>query len=108
MPSAIVATEAAKAALARLSDEHGDIILHLTGGWCARTPLVLPRGDLKLGARDKLLGSVQGIPIYKMETAPSGDDPGETSYVLDVVDGLTIGFSLQVAPGRHFILTDAA
>lgn len=107
MPASITATPAAKAALSRLRSEHGDIILHVTGGWCAFTPLVLARGDLHLGPRDNLLGHVDGVPVYKMLTEPAAV-PDTAPHVLDIVDGMTIGFSLEAAPGKHFMLTAPA
>lgn len=97
----IPATPAAKAALSQVRASHGDIILHVTGGWCARTPLVLKRDEIKLGVRDVLIGTVDGVPVYRMQTAP---DEAIPSYVLDVVDGLPIGFSIEPAPGKHFVL----
>lgn len=110
MPAAITATSAAKAALSNLRTSHGDIVLHLTGGCCdARTPLVLAATDLKLGARDQLFGEVEGVKVYEMATASGdGDACHRTTFVLDVIDGLSVGFSLEAAPGKRFTLRDAA
>lgn len=104
MPATISATAAARAALARVRADHGNIILHVTGGWCARTPLVLRADDLALGARDVLLAVIDGVPIYKM---PSSPDEVAGAYLLDVVEGLPIGFSIEAGPGKHFILNSA-
>lgn len=111
MAASISVTAAAKAALERLKKQHGDIVMHLTGGCCdARTPLVLNADDLKLGARDGVFGQVEGVTIYEMQ-GPSdaeGDTCPISKFVLDVTDGLGVGFSLEAAPGKRFTLRNAA
>lgn len=111
MPASISATPAARAALAQLKAAHGDIVLHLTGGCCdARTPLALAATELKLGARDVLFGEVEGVNIYEMAEQPADGDAccSRTGFILDVVDGMTVGFSLEAAPGKRFTLRNAA
>lgn len=109
MPASVSATAAARNALSKLRSQHGEIVLHLTGGCCdARTPLVLSASDLKLGARDALFGEVDGVKIYEMGDADAGAACHRTTFVLDLVDGLSVGFSLEAAPGKRFTLRDAA
>lgn len=104
----ISATLAASEALARLRARHGDIILHVTGGCCdARTPLCLPANELRLGSRDILLGTVAGVPVYEMQSTPeicycTG------AYVLDMVPGVPVGFSLDPGSGMRFTIREAA
>lgn len=105
-PRPIVATAAAKQALERMRAEHGEIILHVTGGCCdARTPLCLPAGALLLGPRDILLGTVEGVRVYEMQSTPeicfcTGD------YVLDVRPGVPVGFSLDPGEGMRFAIRE--
>jgi uncharacterized protein (DUF779 family) len=109
MPASITATPAARTALSTLRAAHGEIVLHLTGGCCdARTPLVLDASDLKLGARDTLFGEVDGVQIYAMGSDADGAACQRATFVLDLVDGLSVGFSLEAAPGKRFSLRDAA
>lgn len=102
----ITATPAAKRSLERLRGEHGDIILHVTGGCCdARTPLCLLAGDLSLGPRDILLGIVEGVPVYEMQSTPeicycTGH------YLLDLVRGVPVGFSIDTGEGMRFAIRE--
>ena len=102
----IAATAAAKQALNQLRARHGDIILHVTGGCCdARTPLCLPAGELRLGSRDILLGKVEGVPVYEMQSTPEicyccG------AYLLDMVAGVPVGFSLDPGQGMRFAIRE--
>lgn len=107
MPTTIIATPEAKAALARIRSHHGPVLLHVTGGCCdARTPLCLSCSDLRLGPRDVLLGTVDDVPVYEMESAPDDVCACCGALILDVVDGLPVGFSLEAAPGKRFTLRD--
>ena len=102
----IAATAMAKATLDRLRNRYGPIILHVTGGCCdARTPLCLPAGELRLGARDILLGNVEGVPVYEMQSTPDvcyccG------CYLLDMAPGVPVGFSLDVGDGLRFSIRE--
>lgn len=108
MGASISATPEARAALQSLRASHGDIVLHLTGGWVdSRTPLVLAASELRLGARDALFGEIDGVKIYQMSGPEECKAWGGGAFALDLVKGLSVGFSLEVAPGKRFILLDA-
>jgi uncharacterized protein len=107
MPNEIVATPAARTALAKVQATHGPVIFHITGGCCdARSPLCLPVGEFRLGARDLLIGEVEGVPVYEMEAAPEPCCCCGGCYLLDLVEGLTVGFSLEAAPGKRFAIRE--
>ncbi len=102
----ISATPEARRALERLKAEHGPILLHVTGGCCdARTPLCLKKGEFRLGARDILLGVVEGVEVYEMQSTPeavfcAGD------YLLEMRPGLPVGFSLDAGGGERFAIRE--
>lgn len=96
----IIASDAARATLAAMKERHGDIILHVSGGW-SKAPIVLPVGELRLGPRDILLGEVDGVAIYEMQITPDGFGSGG-DYTLDVVRGVPVGFSLVPEGGVVF------
>jgi uncharacterized protein (DUF779 family) len=106
----ISATPDARAALRRAAEEHGPLMFHTTGGRVGGRlyPICLPARSLRLGARDHLLGEVEGVPIYEMEDREGGVTCGARSYILDVVPGPAIGFSIAAAPGQRFTLKSVA
>lgn len=106
----ISATPEACAALQRASKEHGPLMFHTSGGRVGgrQYPICLPAQALRLGARDHLLGEVEGIPIYEMADRDSGVACRARAYVLDVEVGPAIGFSISAAPGKRFTLMPVA
>ena len=102
----ILATPEARVALLRAAEEHGPLMFHTSGGRVGGRsyPICLPAEALRLGARDHLLGKVEGIPIYEMEDRDGGVTCRSRSYVLDVAAGPAIGFSIAAGPGKRFRL----
>ncbi len=109
-PVQISATPEACAALRRVATEHGPLMFHTSGGRVGgrQYPICLPAEALRLGARDHLLGEVEGVPVYEMEDRDGSVACRANSYVLDVAAGPAIGFSIGAAPGRRFTLTPVA
>ena len=98
-PCTITATDAAIRALDTLRAEHGPLILHITaGGDDSGTPICLPANELRIGPRDVLLGTVHGVEVFEMATRADGHFR-TGSFVVDVVAGVPVGFSLT--PGDH-------
>ena len=106
MPNEILATPEARQALARIRSEHGNVIFHVTGGCCdAHSPLCLPAGELRLGARDVLIGAFDGVAFYEMENS-ADECCCSATYVLDVMPGTGVGFSIAPGPGLRFTLRE--
>ena len=101
--SRVSATAEALAWIAKLTVQHGPLMFHQSGGCCdGSAPMCYPRGELKLGARDVLLGEIGGVPFY------IGGDQFErwqhTDLVVDVVPGRGAGFSLEGPEGVRFLI----
>jgi len=104
----IVVTDAAKQTLGRLRDRYGDIILHVTGGF-TKAPICLSAGEIRLGSLDVFLGKADGVPVYEMQITPEAfNSNGDDEYVLDVVAGVPIGFSLDPGDGMNFTIARQA
>lgn len=106
----ISATPEARAALLRAVEDYGSVMFHTSGGRIGGRafPICLPIDALRLGARDHLLGKVEGVPIYEMEDRDGGATCRAPAYVLDVAAGPSIGFSIPAAPGKRFTLQPLA
>ena len=99
----VMATESALALIETLKASHGPLMFHQSGGCCdGSAPMCYPEGELRLGARDVLLGEVGGCPYY------IGGDQFErwkhTDLTLDVVPGRGAGFSLEAPLGVRFLI----
>ena len=97
------ATDRARELITKLVRAHGPLMFHQSGGCCdGSAPMCYPDGDFRIGARDVLLGRIEGCPYY------IGGDQWErwrhTRLVLDVVPGRGAGFSLEAPEGVRFII----
>lgn len=100
----IEATEEARRWLRRLRDTHGEILLHQSGGCCdGSAPMCYPQKEFRVGSRDVLLGTMEGVPFYV----------GGKQYrvwkdwfvTLDARPGRAGIFSLEGAEGVRFVTT---
>ncbi len=96
-------TNEAIALLRELVEEHGELLFHQSGGCCdGSAPMCYPRRELRLGARDVLLGEVGGTPFFM------GGDQFEywkhTHLTIDVVKGRGSGFSIEAPRGVRFLV----
>ncbi|KAA8966881.1 DUF779 domain-containing protein [Mycobacterium sp.] len=117
----VVVTAAAAALLRRLSEQHGPLMFHQSGGCCdGSSPMCYPQGDFVVGDRDVLLGVLDiesglepgiepdvendadgGVPVWI--SGPQFQAWKHTQLVIDVVPGRGGGFSLEVPEGVRFL-----
>ena len=106
MAQRVTATPAALDLLERLRAQHGDLIVHISGGCCdGSSPMCLRAADLPASPHDTQLGSLAGVPVVI-----DGDQdrrwrhPG---FDLDVAPGAAGGFSLEALQDLHFTAASA-
>ncbi|MFD2450914.1 DUF779 domain-containing protein [Ideonella paludis] len=88
----VVATEAARALLARLRAKHGEILIYQSHGCCdGSTPMAFKPAELSLGRDDLLYAEVDGTPLWMGRTQV--DYTIGTQLILDVGQG-SLGPSL--------------
>ena len=98
----VTATPTALAALARLREQRGAVILYQSGGCCdGSLPICLELGDLRIGDGDVLLGSVGGCPVYIDDRQYAVWK--HTQLIIDVGEGEPEGFSLPAGDDHHFV-----
>ncbi|MFH8367159.1 DUF779 domain-containing protein [Streptomyces sp. NPDC018031] len=101
----------------RLTDRHGPLMFHQSGGCCdGSAPMCYPRGEFRTGASDVLLAApeVDGVaePVEFWMSASQFERWRHTRLTVDVVPGRGSGFSLEAPEGVRFLirsqlLTDA-
>ena len=107
MPQRITATPAALDLLERLRAEHGDLIVHISGGCCdGSSPMCLRAADLPASPHDVQLGALAGVPVVI-----DGDQDRRwlhPSFHLDTAPGAAGGFSLEALKDLHFTAVSGA
>ena len=104
LPPRILATDGALALIAQLTDRHGPLMFHQSGGCCdGSAPMCFPRGEFKVGAQDVLLGHVGGdVPVWI--GAAQFEYWRHTQVTIDIVPGRGAGMSLESPEGMRFIV----
>ncbi|WP_439031011.1 DUF779 domain-containing protein [Gordonia terrae] len=108
VPDRVVATDSAVQLLTKLSELHGGLMIHQSGGCCdGSAPMCYPVGEYRVGQRDVLVGEI-GLPepIPAVRVWINGDQFElwkHTQLILDVVKGRGAGFSLEAPEGVRFL-----
>ncbi len=101
MPQHVTATPAALELLERLGGQHGDLIVHVSGGCCdGSSPMCLRAADLPASPHDVQLGVLAGVPVVI-----DGDQNRrwqQPRFHFDVAPGAAGGFSLEALEDLHF------
>ncbi len=101
-PARVSATEEALSLIRRLRDVHGPLMFHQSGGCCdGSAPMCYPSGEFKVGKSDRLLGEIDGCPVYI--GAAQWELWKHTALIIDAVPGRGAGFSLEAPEGFRFL-----
>ena len=98
----------AVALLAELTEIHGPLMFHQSGGCCdGSSPMCYPQGEFRTGAVDVLLaeldaGLPQTIPFWMSESQFAYWS--HTHLTVDVVPGRGGGFSVESPTGQRFLI----
>jgi uncharacterized protein (DUF779 family) len=106
----VTASSAAAELLAELTEEHGPLMFHQSGGCCdGSSPMCYPRSEFRVGSRDIYLGDVgypdesgRGVPFYI--SGPQYEYWKHTHLTVDVVPGRGGGFSIEAPRGVRFLI----
>ena len=86
----------------QLRDQYGPVLLHQSGGCCeGSAPMCFRRSGFRVGARDVLLGVIEGSPFYV--SAAQFPYWANSQLTIDVVSDGGDSFSLEAAEGVRFI-----
>lgn len=108
--SRVDVSDAAAAMLTQLRAQHGDLMLHQSGGCCdGSSPMCYPDGDFITGDADVRLGELT-IAGAENFTVPVWMSRNQFEYwkhthlLIDVVPGRGAGFSLEAPEGVRFLI----
>ncbi|WP_079127204.1 DUF779 domain-containing protein [Streptomyces sp. TP-A0874] len=102
-------TPRAAGLLRDLSERHGPLMFHQSGGCCdGSAPMCYPDGEFRTGSSDVLLAElrVEGVakPIPFWMSASQFATWSHTRLIVDVVAGRGSGFSLEAPEGVRFLI----
>ncbi|MFR9806196.1 DUF779 domain-containing protein [Pseudonocardia sp. RS010] len=105
----VALTPAAAELLVRLTEIHGPLMFHQSGGCCdGSAPMCYPDGDFTIGGQDVHLGDlvVEGLarPIGFWMSASQYGHWKHTHLTVDVVKGRGSGFSVEAPEGVRFLI----
>ncbi|KAB1145316.1 DUF779 domain-containing protein [Streptomyces luteolifulvus] len=92
----------------RLSETHGPLMFHQSGGCCdGSAPMCYPDGEFRTGGSDVLLAelAVEGVeePVRFWMSRSQYEVWSHTRLIVDVVEGRGSGFSLEAPEGVRFL-----
>jgi len=101
-------TDEAADLLRRLTELHGPLMFHQSGGCCdGSSPMCYPQGEFITGPADVLLGTlgVGGVPepVPVWMSAAQFEYWSHTHLTFDVVPGRGSGFSIEAPLGVRFL-----
>ncbi|MET3804305.1 uncharacterized protein (DUF779 family) [Nakamurella sp. UYEF19] len=102
-------TEAAARLLLKMTDRHGPLMFHQSGGCCdGSSPMCYPDGDFLTGDADIHLGDlpVPGLerPVPFWMSVAQYEYWKHTYLTVDVVPGRGSGFSVEAPEGVRFMI----
>ena len=104
----VTLTPAAAELLGKLTEFHGPLMFHQSGGCCdGSSPMCYPVGDFALGGSDVHLGDlrVDGLaPIGFHMSGSQFEYWKHTHLTVDVVAGRGSGFSVEAPEGVRFLI----
>ncbi len=107
-PVRVSVTEAAAELVRRLTETHGPVMFHQSGGCCdGSAPMCYPDGDFITGDADVHLGDLdvgleRGVPVWMSKA--QFEYWKHTHLTIDVVKGRGAGFSLEAPEGVRFLI----
>jgi uncharacterized protein len=106
--SRVGVTGEAAALVRRLTDSHGPVMFHQSGGCCdGSAPMCYPEGEFLTGSSDVHLGDLdvglaRGVPVWMSRAQFAYWE--HTHLTIDVVPGRGAGFSLEAPEGVRFLI----
>lgn len=107
-PTRVDVTGEAAALVRRLTETHGPLMFHQSGGCCdGSAPMCYPDGDFIISEADRHLGDLdvgldRAVPVFM--SLSQFQYWRYTHLTIDVVPGRGAGFSVEAPEGVRFII----
>lgn len=104
----VAVTEEAAEMIRRLTETHGPVMFHQSGGCCdGSSPMCYPDGEFRTGDSDVHLGDLdvgleREVPVWMSKA--QYELWSHTHLTIDVVKGRGAGFSLEAPEGVRFLI----
>jgi len=96
-------TPEAAAMIAKLKDQHGELMFHQSGGCCdGSCPMCYEKGDFLVGPSDVWLGQLEGCDFFMAKS--QFEYWKHTHLTLDITEGRGASFSLEIPHGKRFLI----
>ncbi|MHA7057373.1 DUF779 domain-containing protein [Aquimarina sp. M1] len=103
MTPRVTITEAAKAVIDTLSETHGQLMFHQSGGCCdGSSPMCFEKGELMINETDVWLGKIHNCDFYM--SLDQFEYWKHTQLIVDITEGRGSSFSLEIPLGVRFII----
>ncbi|MFD2562396.1 DUF779 domain-containing protein [Aquimarina rubra] len=103
MTPRVKVTEAAKAVINTLTNTHGELMFHQSGGCCdGSSPMCFEKGELMINETDVWLGTIHNCDFYM--SADQFEYWKHTQLTVDVIEGRGSSFSLEIPLGIRFVI----
>ena len=107
-PERVAVTGRAVEMLRTLTEQHGPLMFHQSGGCCdGSSPMCYPKGDFLTGDADQLLGTIEagtGEPVEVWMSKEQFAYWKHTHLTIDLVPGRGAGFSVEGPTGFRFLI----
>ena len=95
MVKRVLVTDAAKEVIDQLTERHGPLMFHQSGGCCdGSQPMCFEKGDFKVGSSDVKIGEIHGCDFFM--NADQFQYWQYTQLTVDIVKGRGASFSERV------------
>lgn len=108
VPARVEVTGEAAELIRGLTEAHGPVMFHQSGGCCdGSAPMCYPNGEFLLGGADVHLGDLdvgleRDVPVWMSKA--QFEYWSHTHLTIDVVKGRGAGFSLEAPHGVRFLI----
>jgi uncharacterized protein (DUF779 family) len=108
LPSRVDLTPAAAQLLRELTEQHGSLMFHQSGGCCdGSSPMCYPAGEFLTGDADVRLGDLdigldRAVDVWM--SRKQFEYWSHTHLTIDVVPGRGAGFSVEAPTGQRFLI----